>query len=217
MTWNLPLKLSQHLLLLLLLSAPLLVVSLASENEDQSSAKIISNYFELEEAAITNNTGNREKLYRVFFSPNLPSPKSVMVNYQVNNSGKLVPYRIPFNNKCKNNETWYWMSSAVYFIIDPLVLDRHALYILSWFPPFTEQLQPSLNLTIPPIEEKAAFNLLQQFTMTVREHYTVHTHTHSITVFATKQFMSTHCNLNTLYFFPPFTAESVCQWSQSEK
>lgn len=158
----------------------------------------ICNYFTLEEAAITNNSVNREALYRVFFSPNLPSPKSVVVHYLVNRSGNIVPYKI--RNECKNNETWYWMSSAVYFIIDPLVLDSHALYILSWLPPFTEQLQPKLNLIIPPIEAKLAFNLLQQFTMTVREYYT-HNSSHSSTVLASKQLVYTHCNWNTFVSF----------------
>ena len=165
----LQLKIPQCLLLLqwLLLNTPL--PTWADEQACPSTVEI-SNYFDLEEAAITNNSENREKLFRVFFSPNLPSPKSVKVYYQVDKCGVPQPYRIT-QDSCGNNETWFWMSSAVFFIIDPLVLDRHALHILSWLPPFPEQLQPDLTLTVPPIKADKAFNLLQQFTMTVSNMY----------------------------------------------
>lgn len=161
----LQLKVSQHLLLLLLLSTPL--PTWAEGQKDCNATTEIFNFFDLENATITNNPANREVLYRTFFSPNLPSPKSVKIHYQVESCGSTEPYRIPVEKDCINNETWFWMSSAVYFIIDPIVLDRHALHILSWFPPFNEQLQPNLTLTIPPINEDKAFNLLQQLTMTV--------------------------------------------------
>ena len=176
--WILPLTMPQRLLLLLLLSIPS-----PAQGDDQKCDPYneTSDYFTLEEAAITNNNANREALYRVFFSPNLPSPKSVKVHYYVDRCGKPVPYHTKISQHCRNNETWYWMSSAVFFIIDPRVLDNHALRILSWLPPFSKQLQPSLTLIIPHLADDKAFNLLQQFTMTVRHTcvlYSTYVHTY---------------------------------------
>lgn len=223
----LQLKIPQCLLLLqwLVLNPPL-----PTWADEQMCTSTIENYFDLEEAAITNNSENREQLFLVFFSPNLPSPKSVKVlYYQEDKCGVPQPYEIT-KDSCGNSETWFWMSSAVYFIIDPLVLDQHALYILSWLPPFHEQLQPSLNLTIPPIKEDRAFNLLQQFTMTVSDMYAA-----CIRVYCT-YIDGTVCTVRTVSLIKRcscvcmhidcrwdmlasllFTAQGVCYWKQSEK
>ena len=213
----LQLTVPQQLLLLLVLSIP---PSAQADNQTCDPTTEFSNYFLLEEAAITNNSVNREELYRVFFSPNLPSPKSVKVHYQVERCGKSQPYKILAH--CNNNEIWYWMSSAVFFIIDPLVLDSHALHILSWYAPFRKQLQPELILIIPPIEDAKAFNLLQQFTMTVRHTYMcstrsyIHRYSSIVSLVSWCFCMHIQCRWNTFTSFL-FAAQSVCHWKQSEK
>ena len=214
----LQLKIPQCLLLLqwLLLNTPL--PTWADEQPCPPAVKI-DNYFDLEEIAINNSSVNREELFRVFFSPNLPSPKSVKVYYyyQVDNCSEPQPYRIA-EGSCGNNETWYWMSSAVYFIIDPLVLDRHALHILSWLPPFPEQLQPELKLTIPPIAANKAFNLLQQFTMTVSNMHAACIRLYSMYSITKKAMLL--CVHDFRWGMPAsllFTAQGVCYWKQSEK
>ena len=210
----LQLKVSRLLLLLLLLSTPL--PTWAESQEDCNTTTKITNYFELENATITSNLANKEALFHTFFSPNLPSPKSVEIHYWVDRCGSTEPYRILEDDNCGNIEIWFWMSSAVYFIIDPFVLDRHALHILSWFPPFNEQLQPKLNLTIPPIQDDKAFNLLQQLTMTVSNmHVAYNTYVRGTASLANQSsYMHIHYRW-TLFF--PFTAQGVCQKQHSEK
>ena len=215
----LQLKIPQCLLLLqwLLLNTPL---PTWADEQTCTPTKEINNYFDLEDIAINKSSVNREELFRVFFSPNLPSPKSVKVYYQVDNCSELQPYRIA-EGSCGNNETWYWMSSAVYFIIDPLVLDRHALHILSWLPPFPEQLQPELKLTIPPIAANKAFNLLQQFTMTVSNMHAACIRMYSMyfmySFTKTAMFLCVHDFRWGMPASLLFTAQSVCYWKQSEK
>ena len=129
------------------------------------------NILELEAVAIGKITQNLAELYYTFYSPNLPEPESVMVQY-ITNSGEAL--KLKEGNCREEQETWFWMSSAVYFIIDPTVLNTHALYIIGLMPAFYKSLQREVNITLPPLQEECAFNLVQQFTMGVSRSTYIH-------------------------------------------
>ena len=117
------------------------------------------------EKKMLNISGNKGRLFMVFYSPNTPRPKSVEVNYRINGTGKAYT-----SDEC-SDESWYWLSSAIYFIISPKDLNSLALYILGALSPLTGAFERSVNIQVPPIGRNCSFDILQQFTMTVSRVY----------------------------------------------
>ena len=121
-------------------------------------------YEELEKKML-NISGNKGRLFMAFYSPNTPSPKSVKVNYLMNGTEKR------YTSDVCSNESWYWLSSAIFFIIPPKDLNSLALHIFGALSPLTGAFERSVDIQVPPIGSDCSFNTLQQFTMTVSRVY----------------------------------------------
>jgi hypothetical protein len=117
-------------------------------------------YYKVEQKVL-NVSINRGNLFKAFYSPNMPSPKSVEVHYLLEGTGQPVA-----TGECPN-ETWFWLSSAIYFIIPPTDLNTFALHILGPLAPLTGALDKSVDIRIPAMDDRCYFNNLHQLTMTV--------------------------------------------------
>ena len=123
--------------------------TLASSTNDSNC---VDNYIDFEEQTFGSNSGNRVKLYQVFYPPNEHLPYSVVVSYQASlpNGTKV---NITTNSSCPDRQVWQWLSSPFLLDMDPTELNRLALYTLNHF---TEWVSPHLTIATPlPCSTKA--------------------------------------------------------------
>ena len=126
------------MLFVLLLKLSTLTVSVNINN-------CVDNYLDFEEQTFGNNSVNRLKLYEAFYPPNDHLPYSVVVTYQaVLPNGTRVNISTDFT--CPGHKVWLWLSSPILLVIEPIGLNRFALYTLNHF---TELVPPHLIITTP--------------------------------------------------------------------
>ena len=122
----------------------------------------VSQYYQFEEAAITNNSENIDALFSKLYRPNHPLPYSLAVLYQVQLPNGTTQ-RISSDPTCPS-ELWMWTYSPVFLLAEPSLFNRFTLYTLNYFKAWES---PTVTLTIPPPCIANTLRFLSTMTMRV--------------------------------------------------
>ncbi len=149
----------------------LLMCSTAVGSEGQNTT-CVSNYYQFEEAAITNNSENTDALFSTLYKPNQPLPYSVTVLYQVRLPNGTTK-RISSDPTCPS-ELWLWTYSPVFLMAEPSLFNRFTAYTMNYFRVWQS---PTVTLTVPLPCEASTFDFLTRMTMCVSWEHTELTYT----------------------------------------
>ena len=105
---------------------------LCGAHSHTTGTKCVSDFLEFEQKTFMNNTGNRYKLYKIFYPPNGHLPFSVDVSYQsvLSNGTKAI---ILTHRDGHMNKDWIWLSYPVFLLCNPMYLNRLIMYVLKYF------------------------------------------------------------------------------------
>ena len=141
---------------LLIVIAGISVFNLTVSHE--ISKKCVESFVEFENETIWRNPENINQLFQNFYATNKPFPLSLQIQfYHQFQNGSRLPVKT--DKKCLKNETWLWLSSSLYLLIEPTKLNMYALNTLSFFEPWNP---PKVELPIPLPCENVSLDFLSE-------------------------------------------------------